>query len=91
VKRREQWRPVLDAEVKRWSEKLCEQLVAELRESLDYEVEYAAKRYQVEVELLENTASYVHVLAAVDDGSVPASFWPLTSTFICRKTVSTSA
>ena len=91
MKRREQWRPVLDAEVKRWSEKSCEQLLSELRESLDYEVEYATKRYQVEVELLENTAGYVHVLIAVDDGSVPASFWPLTATIICRKVALGSA
>ncbi len=76
---------MLDAEVKRWSEKSCEQLLSELRESLDYEVEYAAKQYQVEVELLENTEKYVHVLVAVDDGSLPVSIWPLTYSFIRSK------
>jgi hypothetical protein len=84
MKRRQQWRPVLDAEVKRWSEKSCEQLISELRESLDYEVEYAAKQYQVEV-LLENTDKYVHVIVSVDDGSLPASVWPLTYSFIRSK------
>jgi len=76
---------VLDAEVKRWSEKSCEQLISELRESLDYEVEFAAKEYCVEVELLENTEKYVHVLVAVDDGSLPASLRPLTYSFIRHK------
>jgi hypothetical protein len=85
VKPREQWQPVLDAEVKRWSEKSCEQLISELRESLDYEVEYAAKRYQVEVELLENTEKYIHVVVSVDDGSLPVSIWPLTYSFIRDK------
>ncbi len=82
MKRRQQGRPVLDAEVKRWSEKSCGQLISELRESLDYEVEYAAKQYQVEVELLENTDKYVHVIVSVDDGSLPASIWPLTYSII---------
>jgi len=85
VKAREQWQPVLDAEVKRWSEKSCEQLISELRESLDYEVEYAGKHYQVEVELLENTEKYIHVVVSVDDGRLPASIWPLTHSFIRDK------
>jgi len=85
VKPREQWQPVLDAEVKRWSEKSCEQLISELRESLDYEIEYAGKQYQVEVELLENTEKYIHVVVSVDDGSLPASIWPLTNSFIRDK------
>jgi hypothetical protein len=86
VKGREEWRPVLNAEVGRWSEKSYEQILSELPEVKVYEIEFAAKQYQVEVELLENTAEYVHVLVSVDDGSLPASLFPLSHTFIRRRT-----
>jgi hypothetical protein len=85
VKPRDEWQSVLDAEAKRWSGKSCEQLISELRESLDYEVEYAGKQYQVEVVLLENTEKYVHVVVSVDDGSLPASLRPLNHGFIRHK------
>jgi hypothetical protein len=48
-------------------------------------VELDSKKYQVEVELLENADKYVHVMVAVDDGSLPASISPLTRTFISQK------
>ena len=85
VSRREEWRPVLDAEVKRWSAKTCEQLVAELADVQAYEVEFGSKPYQVEVEILENTAQYVNVIISVHDGSLPDSIAPLTDSIICRK------
>jgi len=62
--------------VKRWSAVYCAQLVFELRE---------VQASEVEVELLEDTAQYVHVMVAVDDGSLPASISPLTHSFICQK------
>jgi len=37
------------------------------------------------VELLENTEKYIHVVVSVDDGSLPASIWPLTNSFIRDK------
>jgi hypothetical protein len=85
VKRREQWRPVLDAELKRWSAKSSEQLLAELGEVKAYEIEFENKKYQVEVEILENTEKYVHVMVAVDDGSLPAAISPLSDSFIREK------
>lgn len=85
LKRREQWRPVLDAEVERWSAKSCEQLTAELTEVQVYEVVFNGKNHQVDVELLENTDKYLQVGVSVDDGSVPASFRPLSSSFIREK------
>ena len=85
MSRREEWQKVLDSEVKRWSAMSCEQLVSELPEVQAYEVELDSKQYQVEVELLENTEKYLHVMVAVDDGSLPASISPLTHTFICPK------
>jgi hypothetical protein len=54
-----------------------------------YEIEFDSKKYQVEVELLENTEQYLHVMVAVDDGSLPASIRPLTHTFIRPKEVPT--
>ena len=79
------WAPVLDAETKRWSAKSWAQLVQELNDVQAYEVEVESRRYQVEVDLLENTPQYVHVAVAVDDGSLPASFRPLTATFLRYK------
>jgi len=76
---------VLDLEVRRWSAKDCEQLLTELHDLQAYEVELDSKKYQVEVEILENTAQYLHVMVAVDDGSLPASILPLTRTFIAAK------
>ena len=85
MSRRDEWRKVLDTEVRRWSALSCEQLAAELREHQEYEVEVDSKKYQVEVELLENTATYLNVIVAVDDGTLPASIRPESRTFLCRK------
>jgi len=49
----------------------CERLITELHDVRAYVVEVESKKYQVEVELLENTEAYVHVLVGVDDGSLP--------------------
>jgi hypothetical protein len=85
MKRREQWRPVLDAELKRWSAKSCEQLLAELGDVQAYEIEFEEKRYQVEVEILENTEKYVHVGMAVDDCTLRGAIRPLSTSFIREK------
>jgi hypothetical protein len=79
------WREVLDAEAQRWSALSSEQLLSELHDVQTYEVEWNARRYQVEVELLENTDTYVHVMIAVDDGHLPASISPVSTTFIRPK------
>jgi hypothetical protein len=71
--------------MKRWSTKSCEQLLAELGEVQAYETEFERRKYQVEVEILENTEKYVHVMVAVDDGSLPASIRPLSASFISEK------
>jgi len=63
----------------------CEELVSTLRDLQTYEVELDWKTYQVEVELLENTGKYLHVMVAVDDGSLPASLSPLTHSFVRKK------
>ena len=60
---------MLDTEVQVWSAKPCEQLVSELREPQVYEVEHDSNRYQVEVEILEDTGQYLHIMVSVDDGS----------------------
>jgi len=88
--RRDAWRPVLEAEIKRWSAMSYEQLAAELADDKVYEVEFDSKMYQVEVELLENTERHIHVAVAVDDGSLPASIRPLTDSFIRNKESSRS-
>ena len=90
VTRREQWRRVLAIEVQRWSAMTPEQLASALGEQQVYEVELDAKTYQVEVEILESTEEYFHVMVAVDDGSLPASIVPETQSFICNKKVQNS-
>jgi hypothetical protein len=50
-----------------------------------YEVEFESKKYQVEVQILENTDGYVHVGIAVDNGHFWRAMCPLSSSFICRK------
>jgi hypothetical protein len=85
MNQREQWRPVLDAEVKKWSAKSCAELIADLRDVKAYQVELDGKKYTIEVQLLEDTHKYVHVGVDVDDGSVPASFRPLSESFIREK------
>jgi len=81
MNRRERWRAVLDAEIKRWSEKSDEELRSKLSELRVYEVEFDSKQHQVEVELLESTPDYLHVSISVDDGTV-ASLLPITGSFI---------
>jgi hypothetical protein len=48
-------------------------------------VNFESKDYQVEVELLENTEKYLHVMLAVNDGSLMGFIRPLTHSFICQK------
>jgi hypothetical protein len=91
MSRREEWRKVLDSEVKRWSAMSCGQLVSALPDGLEaYQVEFESKQYNVEVDLLENTDQYVHVVVAVDDGSLPASILPLCHNLIRHKEPPTS-
>jgi hypothetical protein len=85
MQQREQWRPLLEAEVKRWSAKPYEQLIAELPDEQVYEVDLHGRSHQVEVQILENTETYVHVVVSVDDGSLPASLSPLSVSFIRHK------
>ena len=86
MKRRERWRPVLEAEVKRWSAMSCSQLLCRLSvEEENYDVEFESEKYQVEAKLLENTETYIHVVVAVDDGHFWRAMHPLTSSFICPK------
>ena len=85
MKRQEQWQPVLDAELQKWNTKTLAELVNELQVEQAYGVEFGGKRYQVEVQLLENTQKYLHVDVDVDDDSMPASLRPLGSSFIREK------
>jgi len=86
--RRDEWRKVLDAETGRWLGKSCEQLIAELPEAQCYPVEFESKTYLVEVEIIENTKEYLHVIVTVDDGSLPWSIAPVSTSFIRQKSES---
>jgi len=85
MKQREEWRPILEAEIKRWSAKSAEELLSELSDEQCYDIEWAGKNYQIEVHLFENTNTYLLVGVSVDDGSITASFSPLSSSFRTTK------
>lgn len=85
MRNRDQMRKILENEMKLWSAKPFEQLVADLKEAQNYEVKADSVLYQVEVDLLENTKEYVHVGIAVDDGHFLSSIFPLSDSFIVRK------
>jgi len=83
--RRQQWQEVLQAEMQRWSALTYDQLLALLRTTTAYQIERGSRTFQVEIEALENTPEYVHVAISVDDGSVPASFVPVTQSFVTTR------
>lgn len=83
--RRDEWRKVLDSEVKRWSALPWRRLASELRDGQYYEVQLDSKTYQLEAELLKDTEEFIHVMVSVDDGSLPASIFPLAESFIRQK------
>jgi hypothetical protein len=85
LSRREEMERSLKAESERWCSMSAEQLVAELREEQNYEVRAGSQVYQFEVQLLENTETYVHVSVAVDDGRLLYSIKPLCESFIKQK------
>jgi hypothetical protein len=62
-----------------------EQLLAAVEVAQTYVVEFENMKYQVEVEVLENTEKFVHVAVSVDDGTLPASIHPLSESFMCMK------
>ena len=75
---------ILAQEASRWEAKPAAVIIGELREVLAYTAGPAGA-FQVEVELLEDTHEYVHVMIAVDDGSFWGSIKPLSTTVIVRK------
>jgi hypothetical protein len=90
VSRREQWRKVLDSEVRRWSDMSSGQLASELRDERNYEVDVDSKEHQVDVPLLENTEGYLDVIVDLHDGSLRGFIHPLSQSFILKKAKSTA-
>jgi hypothetical protein len=83
---RKKLRKVLEGEVATWSEKTCQQAIDELPSALKaYQVNVDSVEYNVEVQLIENTESYIHVIVSVDDGRLPSSIFPVSDSFILKK------
>lgn len=83
-------REALRREVAAWSAKPYDALVAELPEVAAYEAKLDGEDYQVEVQLIEHTPGYLHVMVAVDDGGWRA--WkPLTGSFLVYRTAGTGS
>ena len=76
---------MLEAELKRWKNKSYATLVRELTDEQVYEIAFEDRNYQLEVSILENKETYVHVVVSIDDGSLPASLRPLSESFIKQK------
>jgi hypothetical protein len=83
---REEWRPVLEAQVRRWSQIPWEQLVGLLRESQAYEATLDTKKYRIAVELLEEKDASIQFSVAVDDGALTYSALPLCRSVVLSKT-----
>ncbi len=84
--KREEWRPVLEAHVRRWSQIPWEQLVGLLQESQAYETTFDAKKYRVAVDLLEDKDASIQFSVAVDDGALTYSALPLCRSVVLSKT-----
>jgi hypothetical protein len=83
MSRRKNCQQVLDSEMNRWSAMSDARLVSELLDDhQEYQVEFESEQYNVEVELIENSAQYLHVVIAVDDGTLPGSMSPLCNSII---------
>ena len=83
---REQWQVILDAEIKCWEAKSYDQLLSEpAGRVVTYELEFDTTKYQFEVQLIEDTETYIHVGIAVDDASFRGAVRPLSSSFIRNK------
>jgi hypothetical protein len=82
---RKKWREVLEGEVALWSGKTPQQVIADLPSTKAYQVRVGSVEYQVEVELLENTDSHIHIALGVDDGTLPSSIFPVSASFILKK------
>jgi len=82
---REEWKPALDAQIKHWSALSCDELISQPADIQTHDVDFDSKKYQVEVQLLENTQEYAQVCVAVDDGSFWGACHPLSTCFISEK------
>jgi hypothetical protein len=81
---KDQLRRLLNQEVDRWAAKPFDTLATELKESVDYEVEFEGSQCQVEVMLLESR-EYLNVCVSVDDGSLLRATFPLNHNFIVHR------
>ena len=77
--------PILEAEVKKWTTKNSDEVIAELKEPTCYEVSFGTMKYQCEVRLLENADAYVRIGIAIDDGTLMGSLQPFGGAFDVQK------
>ena len=79
--KKEQLAELLAAEIDVWSKKSLALIAEELADVAAYGRD-DPEQHQFEVQLLEHTEEYVHVIISVDDGSFWRSFSPVTRTFL---------
>lgn len=81
---RSQLETVLEREVGSWASKSPGALRIELAQRAAYSFEVDGRPYQAEVEILEDTSEYLHVVVIVDDTSLGRAIKPLNRSFLVR-------
>lgn len=82
---KDELRALLDAELRLWSQKPYDRLVAELSEPVAYERGEGDGRHQFEVDLLEHEADYLHIVISIDDAGFLNALRPVSASFILHR------
>ena len=63
----------------------CDELISQLQSECVYQIESESTQFHLDVQMLENTDEYVHVMVGIHDGSLGGFISPLSDSFIIRK------
>jgi hypothetical protein len=85
MRKRDKLREILAAEISRWSAMPYDELILQLQGECVYQVESESTQFHLDVQVLENTDEYVHVMVGIHDGSFWGFISPLSDSFITRK------
>jgi hypothetical protein len=77
--------PILEAEIKEWSAKSCDELLAELSGGSCYPATFGTKTFQCEVQIVENTDAFLRLAILIDDGTEWGALKPFGGDFIVQK------
>ena len=69
MRKREKLRDILVAEISRWSAMPYDELISQLQSECVYQVESESTQFHLDVQVLENTDEYVHVMVGIHDST----------------------